>query len=362
MTTARDHATTRSPFEQGAGFVAPNKAVDPGLVFDSGWADWLAFLEGQGAGIGVEPIDASDMNVASLAIGDLAGTQTVTRTVTNVGGAETYTASTTGLPGLKVTVSPSTFTIPKGGTQKLTITVKRTSAPVDEYSTGFLRLKSPKHTVRVPVAVQPVAVAVPAEISGSGVSGSAQAKVVAGYSGTLKARVVGLSGATPQAGTVKAGDIDLANPQPGPAVVKYTVNVPAGTTLARFDVDATNDGADLDLFVFKGGSLVGVSASGAADEQVSLLGPAAGAYEVYVNGFGMAAGESTAAFEFTPYVVGSTNLGNVSVSPASTSVSIGAAASFTVAWSGLDPAKRYLGWIGWNDGSADLGVTVVSVN
>ena len=52
-------------------------------------------------------IDPSDLNVASIAIGDLAGLQTVTRKVTNVGtSAATYTASTTGLTGITVNVQP----------------------------------------------------------------------------------------------------------------------------------------------------------------------------------------------------------------------------------------------------------------
>ncbi len=38
----------------------------------------------------------------AIAIGDLAGVQTVTRKVTNVGAAETYTASYTGLAGITV--------------------------------------------------------------------------------------------------------------------------------------------------------------------------------------------------------------------------------------------------------------------
>ena len=33
-------------FRQGAGHVQPNKAADPGLVYDSGFNDWLAFLCG----------------------------------------------------------------------------------------------------------------------------------------------------------------------------------------------------------------------------------------------------------------------------------------------------------------------------
>ena len=44
------------------------------------------------------PIDPSNLNVASIAIGDMAGTQTVTRKVTNVsGGPLTVNASISGL-------------------------------------------------------------------------------------------------------------------------------------------------------------------------------------------------------------------------------------------------------------------------
>ena len=41
--------------------------------------------------VGVESIDPSDLNLATIGIGQLAGSQTVTRTVTNVGAAGTYT-------------------------------------------------------------------------------------------------------------------------------------------------------------------------------------------------------------------------------------------------------------------------------
>ena len=39
--------------------------------------------------------------------------------------------------------------------------------------------------------------------------------------------------------------------------------------------DAADDTADLDLFVYRDGELVDLSASGAADEQVTMLAPAA---------------------------------------------------------------------------------------
>ncbi len=99
MTTAYQ-ANDYDPFAWGAGHVDPNKAIDPGLVFDSHFADWMAFLRGQKLVTSAGPsLDASDLNSASIAIGDLAGSQTVPRAATSVGSkSETYTFSTIGLP------------------------------------------------------------------------------------------------------------------------------------------------------------------------------------------------------------------------------------------------------------------------
>jgi subtilisin family serine protease len=41
-----------NPFGYGAGQVVPNSAVDPGLVYDAGWLDWLAFLCGTSNAVG----------------------------------------------------------------------------------------------------------------------------------------------------------------------------------------------------------------------------------------------------------------------------------------------------------------------
>ena len=46
MTTAYQ-SNDYAPFAWGAGHVDPNKVVDPGLVFDSGFLDWIAFLKGR---------------------------------------------------------------------------------------------------------------------------------------------------------------------------------------------------------------------------------------------------------------------------------------------------------------------------
>ena len=121
-------------FRQGAGHVKPNSAVDPGLVYDSGRGDWLSFLCGVQPGsfcaaLGITAIDPSDLNTPSIAIGDLAGTQTVKRTVTNVGkGKATYTASVSGLTGVTAAVSPASLTLNPGESKSFNVSFTRTSA------------------------------------------------------------------------------------------------------------------------------------------------------------------------------------------------------------------------------------------
>jgi len=95
-------------FRQGAGHVRPNLADNPGVVFDSNITDWIAFICGTQPGSFCAPnqaIDPSNLNVASIAIGDMAGTQTVTRRITNVtGSTQTFTVTSTGLSGFGVTL------------------------------------------------------------------------------------------------------------------------------------------------------------------------------------------------------------------------------------------------------------------
>jgi hypothetical protein len=145
------------------------------------------------------------------------------------------------------------------------------------------------------------------------------------------------------------------------------VEVPANTSLARFDLDAGNDGADLDLYVYRmnaaGTALValaGQSATGSADERVDLHRPVAATYYVVAEGYANAAGEATTAFTQTDYVVtDATTLGAMTVAPQPVPVRQGEESTFTVSWSGLDPATPYLGWVGYQGA---LAPTVVSVN
>src|SRR5262245_41031202 len=207
MTTGSDvldgsNTTPSVIFSQGAGHIKPNGAADPGLVFDHGFNDWLAFLCGtsdragvgesactelQNAGFSLNP---SDLNGASLAIGDLPGTETLTRKVTNVTNtAATYNSSVSGMVGVTAVVTPSSLTLAPGETKSFTVAFTRTTAALNSYSADssgqltWTQTAGGSHTVRIPIVTRPVALAAPAEVIGT--SSGITYDVKTGYTGTL---------------------------------------------------------------------------------------------------------------------------------------------------------------------------------
>jgi hypothetical protein len=211
--------------------------------------------------------------------------------------------------------------------------------------------------VRSPIAVRPVALSAPSEVHGdASAAGSKTYSVTPGFTGPLTNTVAGLVGVTPDGGSVAAGPFDTAAPVDDAATNKYTVDVPAGTKVARFSLDSDDNAADLDLFVYRGTTLVALSASGAADEQVTMLNPTAGTYNVYVNGFATPGGATT--YHQSNFVVGPATVGNATVTPNPASVTSGTPTTLTANWTGLDSAKRWLGLIEYS-GATD--VTVFSV-
>jgi subtilisin family serine protease len=364
MTTATDTLLANGkratdPFAQGAGFVNPRRFLNPGLVYNAGVTDYLAYLEGQGFDTesGVKAIDASDVNVPSIGIGALAGTQTVTRRVTALTPG-TYRAKA-GVPGSTVKVTPSTLRFTKAGqTKSFKVTITRAKGTLEKFATGFLTWTGPKGiTVRSPIAVRPTAAAAPAEVHGTGASGSASYRVQLGTS-PLAVSVKGLTAGTSTDSTVATG----ARTQPPTANAANVITsfiVPAGTTLARIEtVDPTaND--DVDLYVYdSAGELVGQSSGSSATERIDLLAPDAGTYTVQVNGFAAANGSSI-SYKLRTFAVGNTAAGNLTVSPSTLTGAPGAKVTVTLRWTGLDASKPYLGWVGY--GSSPVR-TIVSIN
>jgi subtilisin family serine protease len=358
-------------FRQGAGHIRPNSAADPGLVYNSGFNDWLAFLCGttngvdpdtcadlEDAGYSLEP---SNMNVASIAIGDLAGVQTVTRKVTNVGTtAATYTPSTTGLSGITASVNPSSLSLNPGQTETFTVTFTRTTAQLNTYVGGQLTWTGGGHSVRIPMVIRPVALAAPREVTGdaSGISYD----VKTGYSGTLNFAARGLVPATTFAETVAQDPDQDFDPNDPTGTIHEDIVVPTGLKLFRAGIDEgfiTPSGTDLDVYVFRGGTLVGQAADGDSNEMVTFTNPTAGTYTVYVHGFNT--NGPSADFTLFSWQLSSADEHNMTV-PGPVAVNIGDTVPVNLSFTGLFNGTWYLGQTVYSDQTtAEIGTTIVNV-
>ena len=337
-------------FRQGAGHIDPVKAIDPGLVFNSGWSDWLGFLCGTQlpvsfcTGSGIPVLDPSDFNSASIAIAALAGSQTLHRTVTNVGDASaTYTASVIGLAGVIVDVSPASISLAPGQSADVEVTFTRTTAALNTYVGGYIVWADGTHRVRIPVEIKPVALAAPAQVSGS-------YSVTFGYSGPFSATARGLVPAQTFAGSINTGQ-----------QLTYEVVVPAGATYARFSLFDANvsPASDLDLVVYnEAGTVVGSSGGGTSAEEVNLLNPAAGTYTVLVDGYATA---NPSTFTLFAWVLGTADAGNMTVTAPATAV-LGGTGTIDLTFSGLAAATKYLGSVVYGGAAGMPNPTIVRVD
>ena len=366
MTTAYDILDGGTPapntnpvliFRQGAGHVNPPRAFSPGLVYDSSFSDWLAFICGAQPGggcTGVTPIDPSNLNQASIAIGDMAGVQTVTRKVKNVsGGPLTVAASVTGMVGFTTTVTPSGMTLAPGAEGSFSVNFLRTTAALNTYTGGQLTWAGGGQSVRSPIVVRPVALAAPAQVS-------ATYPVTFGYTGAFTATARGLVAAATTSGAVADDPTDGDCSLTAPNAQLIPVVVPAGTTYARFalfDADV-NPGTDIDLCVFNGSTQVGGSGSGTSAEEVNLLNPTAATYTVVVHGWGVV---GTSPFKLHTWLLGSADAGNMSVS-APASATTGTTGNITLGFSGLAAGTRYLGSVAYGGASGLPNPTIVRVD
>ena len=364
MTTAydlkqADGSPDTNPFNEGAGHVDPKRFFDPGLVVTSTPTQWIGFLRGQGAFFGDPDLDsipavaATDLNIPSMAKGQVTASIAISRTFTAVRAGTWNVAAA--VPGFDVVIDKPSITLAQGASETVTFTfTKNDSAVLGQFSTGFATLSGAGvPTVRLPVALRPVSVSAPAEVTGSGAAGSADVAVTAGFSGPLTVKASGLAQAFTNSGSLAVG-----------AVYDDAVAIAEGTKFARFDLDATNNAADLDLYVYRLNAagvpvaLAGQSATGSADERVTLTNPVAGNYLVEVDGYSAATGESTIAYRYDRYLVTpTTTLGGFKADPNPLTVVQGQPATFQALWSGLGQG-RYLGAFEYDGALAPTFVTV----
>lgn len=353
--------TVTDPFAQGAGHVDPTRFFEPGLLYLNGVNDWWSYIAGIGYDVGVEPVEPSNLNLASIAIGALTAPESVTRTVTSTQAGD-FAAEVNGLAGIDVQVEPSTLSFGAAGESKsYTVTFSRSDAELDTFSAGSIDWVSGNTRVHSPVAVQPVTLVAPASVSGTGTRGSVDVGITAGGSGDVPLRLEGLA-----PGVRQPNPANPADEHTGTGVVgdnfTYQVQVPDGAALARFDLDAVDNATDLDLTVYRlsgdGGTPVAgwQSATGSADERVDLSAPQAGFYRVFVDVF-----SGTTAFDVTTFsVLAAGGEGSFTATPNPVPAVQGVPTSYTASWTGLKPDTDYLGLVHYGDTGVSTAVGVAS--
>lgn len=157
-----------TPFAYGAGHVNPNRAANPGLVYDLTTKDYLNFLCAHGYNetqlkqfsnatfACSKTFKVTDLNYPSISIPDLkVGTAKVKRRVKNVGSPGTYVAQVKAPPGVSVSVEPSSLKFTGVGEEKsFRVVLKRVSNDYHRgYVFGRLAWTDGKHRVRSPIVV-----------------------------------------------------------------------------------------------------------------------------------------------------------------------------------------------------------------
>ncbi len=391
MTTAAsglletDGSGPADPFDVGSGLLNPREMFRPGLVYDAGIFDYLAFscenntpfvdqascdfLESEGF-----PTEGSALNYPSIGVSKLIGTKTITRTVTSVAKVRrTFRVSVNAPPGVEVDVSPKKLKLSPGESATYSVTLTTTEdAVADQWTFGSLTWRSGFITATSPIAVRPSAIAFPEEIVVSGTSGEASFDVEFGYTGEYTARVHGL---TPAAGISfnVADDPNNSYQFPfGPGTVTYFFEFLPNTALARFQTrDVFTDGNDdLDLYVWECDptglcSQVGSSANATSDETVDVAFPidaTQGFYVVEVHAFDTDGPDVNATLLLWDFGIDDDR--NNVVLEAPTEATFGTTAPVTVSWpgpAGLADFSLYLGAVSHSTPEGIVGLTLIDL-
>ncbi|KPI09466.1 Cucumisin [Actinobacteria bacterium OK074] len=367
---------TATPLDYGAGSVLPTSAADPGLVYDSTSADWTAYLcalgEDDAAGgadvcATAPKTDPSDLNYPSLAVGDVYGTQTVTRTVTNVSPqSATYKATLQTPKGYKAEVTPSELTVAPGESATYKVTLTRTGTAYDSWSFGSLTWSDAHsaHRVTSPIALR-VGFGAPTDVTASGSSTTLTPHV--GWAGRLTTASTGLYAAEKSTGTLtgtNADDAFYTHPAASDAVAKIHVTVPADAQFARVGISSADfvAGSDVDLYAFdENGTLVSPWPGTGSDEHADLP---PGDYDVYLVQYALPDGTTSQPYTLRTWTVGhGTPAAGATVTPATQDIPADGRPTVTVAWPDATPGETYLGVVTYSDGtgSEPVGSTVLTV-
>ncbi len=367
------------PFEVGAGHIDPNRAIDPGLVYDSDLLDHAAFLCGLRytpfadeecnelalAGYSFEP---RELNLPSFSLSRLITGDTIVRRVTNVGPPATYVAETEAPLGMRISVEPQSLSLGTGESATFTLAFTKDDAATDEWAFGELAWTDGSRRVASPIAVMPVTMRSPEDVFLTGSAGYFEVPVSFGYSGQYFPGVHGLRAPFIEDGFVDEDETNSFSFRFDRGVTAHLIDVPPEQMFARFALfDEFTDGADdLDLYLFHcpNNECVQIAESGGftSEEQIDLVLPEPGVYAVLVHGFDTdPAGGAGAHYTLHAWSLGiSDYVGNFDVfGPAV--VTDGEHTVLELEWGGLAPATRYLAAISHIAANEPYTLTIVEI-
>ncbi len=283
------------PWAQGAGHVAPNKAVDPGLVYDASKADYVAYQCKVNRATVSPASDCTtfgildetyNLNLPSITVGAIQASATVRRKVTNVGSAAATYTSSASVPGFTTVVSPASLTIPAGGSATFTVKLTPAGAATNVWSFGSLTWNDGSHVVRSPIQARAAqSIVTTPEMVSDKASGSKLFIVKTLFSGRMTALKGGLKEAT-MGSTVSLSPTPMSSTalktacaaNSNPASVKaYDVAVPAGTIVARFALrqeDVGDEGDDNDMGLLTPSGAFIYSGNDGSNESTQVINPA----------------------------------------------------------------------------------------
>lgn len=154
-----------TPFSYGAGHIRPNRAMDPGLVYDLTTNDYLDFLCAIGYNQTMVKLFANEpyecpknasvlnLNYPSITVPKLSGSVTVTRRVKNVGHLGIYKVLVREPVGVSVSVEPKSLVLGHDEEKCYSVTLKDKGYGLEGYYFGGLTWSDGKHYVRSPIVV-----------------------------------------------------------------------------------------------------------------------------------------------------------------------------------------------------------------
>ena len=348
------------PWSQGAGHVDPQKANNPGLVYDSGANDWIKY-QCKVNRAAVSPVslctsvgtfnESYELNLPSMTASTILGSVTFPRSVTNVSGASATYNATASVPGFTTVVTPASLTLAAGETKSFTVKLTANGAAEGAWQFGQLVWSDGSKSVRAPIQARvgkPITAA--AEYTGTTVSGSRLMTVKTGFSGRMGSKVA-MKNVTVGAETTLVADSSVnleavCKAGADTASVKvYNFAVPAGAMVARWAIrqaDSSGASDDNDIIVISPSNAVlaypGLTRS---NESFQLVSPPAGNYRVCVTAYD---GAAPMKHKLSSWIVSpgeGTNLRAMLPS----SVYAGSSASVGLSWAGLAAGGRYVGGV-----------------